>query len=203
MIEKSIVTCRLDDDTIVTFSSHASDRDHLMGTSDSNVSHQGLQVAVGVLPVGEDRYFFNGPIRVFDRGVTLSVDIELFKLQRRKTLRVSVPVHSGLSLSLTKVNGLSQLRPAGILDLSAGGMKIYLQDETQGALDISAKLEATLGLPSDKKLSFAAQVMHLQMATVFDRKGLHYGLLFTDPTPAFTNRMQALTFQMQKLLLHD
>ena len=203
VLEKSLITCRLDDDTILTFLAHACDKETLMGNSETKFEQQGLHPVVGILPIGEDRFFFNGSVKVLDQGVTITTDIEIFKLQRRKTLRVAVPINSGLTLNLTNINGKSQLRPAGIVDVSAGGMRIYLIDETQGALDVHSTIEGTLGLPSDKKISFSAQVMHLQMAAILDRKGLHYGISFVNPTTAFTNRMQALTFQMQKQLLHE
>ena len=165
----------------------------------SDVVHadQGLQPGIGNFQAGEDRYFFNGEIKIEGRSVTIPLKTDLFKLERRKTMRVVVVPAARISLNITEVDHKPVFVNAVLFDVSAGGLKMtYEPSADVPALTKQSEIVGVLHLPSTRTISFRAGVRHIQQVSPHE---VHYGIEFINPEPVYVQRMLGLTMELQRI----
>lgn len=91
------------------------------------VSDLGLKDEDGVIAnfsIGNERYFFQTPVQVSKLSVMLEADIELYHLQRRKSVRVGLPQDSGAQAMIISHKYVSMALSASVLDFSKGGLRL-------------------------------------------------------------------------------
>ncbi|MFK8138291.1 MAG: flagellar brake protein [Bdellovibrionales bacterium] len=103
--------------------------------------------------VGVEKYFLNSEIRsCADGDFALSLDVPLFKLQRRSNFRVEPPDSWNCSVTLLKRNNESLDETFRVNDISAGGLsfmtdmnhplKAIQNDQVEGFFNFEGKLKA-------------------------------------------------------------
>jgi hypothetical protein len=93
----------------------------------STVSDTDIQDEFGTIAnfaIGNERYFFQTPVQVSDVSVMLDANVELFHLQRRKTMRLILPKELGATCTIINHNHFSVLHECQINDFSKGGIRL-------------------------------------------------------------------------------
>lgn len=202
--EKSTFLCKLEDEDLIQFAPVSLKDGVLSCLAEHAPKTQGPQGGIGNFSVGDDRYFFNGEVSVKGSTVSFSVEIDVFKLERRKTMRVPVPEGFDLSLNIIDINGKPTLRAAQIADVSAGGVRFYFpQNPTGEWIPPNSKIKGVLHLPSQKILDFDGEVRHIQKISLDGVETAHFGTEFGACRDANMQRMITLTFEIQKKLAKD
>lgn len=91
------------------------------------VSDLGLQdesQAIANFSIGNERYFFQTPVQVSPISVLLETEVDLYHLQRRKSLRVALPKDAGANCSIINHRSISCLYDCNIIDFSKGGIRL-------------------------------------------------------------------------------
>jgi hypothetical protein len=91
------------------------------------VTDLGLQdedEAIANFSLGSERYFFQTPVQVSSLSVMLEAEVDLYHLQRRKSLRVSVPRDIGAVASIINFKHISTMLEAQVVDFSKGGLRV-------------------------------------------------------------------------------
>lgn len=200
MKEKTVLLCKFgEDEDLVQLAVSAMQDEILVGRSEKPIRLQDQQTVLGNFAVGEDRYFFTGTVDIRGRYVSISTAVEVFKLERRKTLRVPVPEGYALTANLTEVNGRSIFQAAQVVDVSAGGIRLFLPQNPQGTgITVGSPLKGILRLPSTKTLDFDGTIRHLQTVSGENGDVRHFGLEFGACQASISQRLIVLTFDIQR-----
>lgn len=200
--EKSVFLCKFgEDEELVQIAASAFQDDVLVGRAEAPIALQNEQSALGNFAVGLDRYFFNGKVDIRGRYVSIPATVEVFKLERRKTLRVSVPPGYALSANVTDINGKAVFQAVQVIDISAGGLRLFFPENPAGVgLQGGSLLKGVLHLPSTRTLAFDGVIRHVQAVPTGDPAGSHFGLEFGQCQSHLAQRMTVLTFDIQRKL---
>lgn len=203
--EKSAFICKFDEeDELVQFIPVDFQEGVLLGRAGSTPKMQGKGSGIGNFSVGQDRYFFSGDVTIEGAGIALPERTDIFKLERRKTMRVPVPEDYPFSVRITQIDGRAALRECVTVDVSAGGVRIYFPLYRQGeGLAQGGLVKGSLHMPSTKVLDFDGEVKHVQMQPIADGEALHFGIEFGQCREALFQRMTTLTFDIQRKLTRD
>lgn len=159
---------------------------------------------LGHFSIEPDRYFFKGVLRhvgVNRDGVAiyeLDSETEVFRFQRRKTFRVSLPASYPIFFRTKSIDDQAHVVDVQLTDLSIGGMKVF-----HATLDLPLQMESTLfGAlypQSGKEVSLTGKVRHIQDQLI---EGLGktcklFGIEFVEPSQVIKNRLTALTLEIQ------
>lgn len=196
--EKSEFICKVSAEGLLIFHPVTVDREKIVGTAGDLYTEQGTLNAVGNFSAGPDRYFFSGEIGILGNSITLNFNVDVFKLERRQTMRVAVSEKDRVSINVTEIDGRACFRQAVILDLSAGGFRFYFPDEKTGlSLDKDGRIKGVLHLPSTKTIDFVAVVKHIRTADENGESRRYYGTQFVEST-AVANRIMGLVLEIQR-----
>lgn len=196
--EKAEFICKVTAEELLVFRPVTMDREKLVGTAGEMFSEQGSVNAIGNFSAGPDRYFFCGDIGILGNSITLNFTIDLFKLERRQTMRVNVSERDRVSLNVTEINGKPCLREAVIMDISAGGFRFYFPDEGTGlVLEKDGKTKGVLHLPSTKTIEFSADVKHVRAVDEKGSSRRYYGMQFVE-AKGVANRIMGLVMEIQR-----
>ena len=84
---------------------------------------------IGNFSVQTERYFFRADLKVKSSLFRIPISCDVFKLQRRQSLRVALPPSFPIYLNVREISGKPCLIEGRIAVLSSGGMKIYFGDD--------------------------------------------------------------------------
>jgi mannuronan synthase len=199
--EKSIFTLKTEDDTLFNFTPREISKDHVAGSADLLPILAGKQKAIGNFGVGQDRFFFHGFIEVQSKDVHVSFDVEVFKLQRRKTLRIAVPLSYPMYMNITSLAHKKVFLEAKVHDISAGGLRFYLVDQTLPVLPKDLVIGASIHPPSGKTIEISAVIRHLQTVPIEAMETMQYGTELVSKNPVTTQRMMALSMEVQRKVI--
>jgi c-di-GMP-binding flagellar brake protein YcgR len=144
--------------------------------------------------VGKERYFFQSSVQVSPESILLETPVELYHLQRRKSMRISLPLELGASCNIINHNDISGLHACEVLDFSPGGLKV-LFDGLSPFFHFSDRLVIVLRLGTHRKsLEIKAAVRHVHPP----KKGQQIiGLQFLEMDRILENKLQALQLDLQ------
>lgn len=154
---------------------------------------------IGCFPVGRDRYFLLGKLLVRGRSYQLPIALDLYKLQRRQGMRVSVPPHFPIEANLIEVRNRRVATKLNLVDLSNGGMRICF--DSLMSLRIGDKIKAVLHPTSGTSIEVTGAVKHIQNIVHNGHKLPQYGIVFIETHNAVKNRLFSLTLDIQQRLI--
>lgn len=152
--------------------------------------------AIGFFHVGQDRYFFNGSLNQAPRSLMIPLNADVFKLQRRKALRATVPEHSPIFFLITLVDGKMVYLETIVSDVSGGGLRIFFPHQTPGVLPLHSKIHGTLRTHTGRIIEFTGQVRHITKDPSQPEKS-YFGLEIANVN-GISQRMMALTLDVQR-----
>lgn len=82
------------------------------------------EYATVIAAVAGERYFFSAMITIEKENVRIDLSIDIFRLQRRKYKRFSVPDNYPAFLSVKRVDGQACFFKSRIMDISEGGLRV-------------------------------------------------------------------------------
>lgn len=204
------------------------DRDHLFSLMPKKIVDesdlQGICVAIDSLPdkngniignfgIGEEKFFFHGSMTMQSFSeVTLSIDCDLFKLQRRTHVRLQIEPEVRLHLIITKYKGRSTYIEAQVSDISAGGARIHFPEfpvhshpgiatARNPGLRAGEKFMCVVHPPSGKTIEVMCEVKHQLQSAVLGDEMDQFGCEFIELTPLVKNRLLAMSMDLQKKIV--
>ncbi|MEZ0391994.1 MAG: PilZ domain-containing protein [Pseudobdellovibrionaceae bacterium] len=215
LLEKGEMVCKGEDDSLFYFRPSAIVKDqHIQGwiraidqapKSDTNV--------LGNFSIGADRFFFQAAMNISGEEGVFETTCDVFKLQRRATVRLHVQASFGLYMAITELNGKSVYSVAQIADVSAGGARIFfstvespipaLGNTSNPGIQMGSRFKAVLNFGNRKTVDVICEVKHSQQAV---HRGViveHFGIEFVDFTPGLKNRLLGLTMDLQRRMVYE
>lgn len=200
--EQGSLICKFDGDQMITFRAASSDNECFVSIAPAMLPLQGEQMAIGHFSAGPDRYFFNGMVDLIGNAMTIGFSIDLFKLERRQSLRVNVPEDYGLSVNMTAIAGKTAFRTALVADVSSTGLRIYFPDDRLAPfLTANKPVKGTLHLPSSKAINFEGVVKHSREIDTGGIPTTHFGIEVHHTSENTQQRMLALVMDIQRSLI--
>lgn len=167
---------------------------------------------MGNFAVGSDRFFLTAPMRVEKDEGSLPLTCEIFKLNRRATVRLHIQPDYGMYMAITEFQGKKLYSVAQIADVSAGGARIFfskndpnVQASNTKKLEIRVgdKLKGVLHFVNNKTVEVEAEARHIQQAVYMGEIVDHIGLEFVGLQGAVKNRVISLTMDLQKKMVYE
>lgn len=212
--EQSEVLCKGEDESLFHLRPVSIVNDNLL---------QGWMQAIETLPtkdtevlgnfaIGTERFFFQTMLKVSGEEASFQTSCDVFRLQRRSSLRLPVNPTYDMYLAVTECKGKSVYSIAQMADVSAGGARIFFSDIDSPVqagnskslnLQVNDTFRGILHLGSRKSLEVQCQVKHTQQAV---HRGVvieHLGIEFIELTTPVKNRLLALTMDLQKRMAVD
>lgn len=145
--------------------------------------------------IGDERYFFQTKIQMRTDDVLLETKVDLYHLQRRKTIRMDIPEEMKATCSIINLNHFSCLHICNILDYSAGGLRLEYQAGKPG-FKAKDQMVCLLKLGHRKPFEMEAEIKHC-----FDpaqNKGDQvFGIEFKNVSKITHNKLIALQLDLQ------
>lgn len=163
--------------------------------------------AIGNFAIEADRYFFSGPLKIRGTQAELPLNCDVFRLQRRATLRITLSPQMGLFIAMTEFQERPVYVTVMVADISAGGARIYFGDlSSQGqqkdpGLKSGSRFKAVIHPPSTRNIDVLCEVKHLHQSVLNQEAVTQYGIEFIEQTQAQKNRLIALTMDLQRKLV--
>jgi hypothetical protein len=171
-------------------------------------------VVIANFSVGEERFFFQGPMTLLmgSDEVTISIDSDLYKLQRRTHIRIQVEPELRLHMVITKYHNRSVYIETQVSDISAGGVRIHFSQfpihshpgiatANNPGLRQGDRFHAMIHPPSGKTLEVVCEVKHQLQSAVKGDAIDQYGCEFVDLSTLIKNRLLALSMDLQRKLV--
>lgn len=204
------------------------DRDHLFSFMPKKIVDEselkGTCVAIDSLPdkngniignfgLGEEKFFFHGPMTMQNSSeVTLSIDCDLFKLQRRTHVRLQIEPEVRLHMIITQYKGRSTYIEAQVSDISAGGARIHFPEfpvhshpgiatARNPGLRAGEKFMSVVHPPSGKTIEVMCEVKHQLQSAILGDEMDQFGCEFVELTPLVKNRLLAMSMDLQKKIV--
>ena len=196
-MDKSEITLKLHDhDDLYAFFATPNEASTLLGKVDGLNRPNGKYKALVSFTADPDRYFFNGTVSLVDGTVILDVTGELFKLQRRKTMRVTMPDYLEIRINVTQIDGEKGFVSSRLHDISGGGIRFYCLENPPVSIRNGSHIKGVLHISQIKSLPFEGTIRHVQEVPGNGDKQTqtHYGLEFAVSPD---KRMLSLSFDLQ------
>lgn len=197
--------CKSDNSELFNFFPRELDQDRglvglIKAIEDSVVPTSNTKI-LGNFNAENERFFFQGELAVLSKSEgVLSLATDVFKLQRRRTMRVLIPPSFPIYISILKHNNSNTHMDFKIADLSAGGLRLYsLQEGLQ--LNVGDTIEGVLHPSTGKTVPMCLIVRHLQSQVMNQKIVIHYGCEVIKTTPWITNRLLGLTLDIQQRII--
>lgn len=158
---------------------------------------EGSREALGFFHVGPDRYFFNGLLARAADTIAVPLDADVFKLQRRKTLRASVPPDYPVTLTITQIDNRVVFVEAQVLDVSGGGVRIVFPTSEDRKMTGSSYVKGTIRAPGGKMIAFEGDVRHVLTPDPDFPERRFYGLEMRSAA-GVSQRLIILTMEVQR-----
>lgn len=145
--------------------------------------------------VDDERYFFRSAVQISPRAVMLELKVDLYHLQRRKSMRLKVPSVLGAECRIINHNDRSHLLDCQILDFSTGGLRLEFNG-MKPAFEPEDHLVLTLRLGEHRKqLQVEAVIRHVFSAE--DKFSQTFGVKFVEVDKYLQNKLIALHLDLQ------
>lgn len=164
--------------------------------------------------IGEEKFFFQGPMTLLASTdeVSIVIDSDLYKLQRRTHIRFQIEPEIRLHLVITKYHNKAVYIETQVSDISAGGVRIHFSQfpihshpgiatAHNPGLRQGDKFHAVIHPPSGKTLEVVCEVKHQLQSAVKGDEMDQYGCEFVELTPLLKNRLLALSMDLQKKIV--
>jgi alginate biosynthesis protein Alg44 len=200
---KTQVICKGADDSLFYFNPTSIIGDSaLIGSSKAITGLPTKNVEViGNFTVEPDRYFFRCPVKIQGDLLQFPLNMVIFRLQRRASLRVKVPHNFPLAINIYQINGNSKVVTTKVIDLSAGGVRFKITDPKDLKLNLEDKLSIAVHPSSGRALELGAVVRHALQMQVGINKEIHYGCEFVTSSTVTKNRLLALSLELQQKII--
>jgi hypothetical protein len=167
---------------------------------------------LGNFSVGTERFFFHAPLKVMEEEATFHVNCDVYRLQRRSSLRLAVASEYECYVAITESHGKPVYSIAQVADLSAGGARLFFSDIDSPIqagnskaihLKVGDQFKAVLHLGRKKNLDVQCQVKHIQQGVHRGAVMDYYGVEFVELTTHSKNRLLSLTMDLQRRMTID
>lgn len=146
---------------------------------------------------GDEKFFLLAEAHLRqDRFLTLKIDPEIYKLQRRQHFRLRIPDSYKAVFQLLDLNGKPHQLKAKIQDLSEGGCLLFLP-HNRPELKAGDRIEGEFQMGSREALRVKGEVRHIKVEPSSEESQI-VGLQFSDLTPAFENRLFSLVMDLHR-----
>ncbi len=211
LAERSEVVCKGEGEELFVFQPTEIVSESLLQghmTSVDKIPDKDMEI-IGNFSVAGEKYFFTSQFKIMPlQGAIFHLSCDVFKLQRRGSLRLHIPSSLGIHLAITEFSGKAIYSVAQIADVSAGGARIFFSDLASPVplannsktpeLRPADKFKAILHLGTKRSLEVKAEVKHVQQAVHLGHIVDHIGIEFIESTQALRNRLLAMTMDVQQ-----
>lgn len=197
--DKVQVSLKGEDDSIFHLIAVQTEKDEQLfchHTADSK-EHAQPQKVIANFSFKNERYFFQTELTFSTGWAILSLDGELFQLQRRASARVDIPSGYPATFSLHSISGRNYFVEAKVRDVSAGGVKIEFAT-TGITLKTGDQVRGSLKLGIRRAIDCELEVRH---AIERQHEGLTIvgaGMQFLNVDQGLENRLLSLMMDLQR-----
>lgn len=189
-------TIRINDDLFYLYP-RSLDESNLVLTANDKMP-LGLFQTMAFFQVDQDRFFLNGNLEVNLEAALLNIDTDLFKLERRKSLRAILPSSYPIKLLITAIQDKAVFIDGELIDVSVGGFRFYIpSDPMIGTLPTNTKIKGTLRSKEGKTLVVEGLIRHCLQSEVSGIPTNQFGVEIIQ-SQSVTVRMTLLTMAAQR-----
>lgn len=158
----------------------------------------GLFQTMAFFQVDQDRFFLNGDLEVNLEAALLNIDTDLFKLERRKSLRAILPNSYPINLLITGVQDKAVFIDGVLIDVSVGGFRFFIPSNPMvDTLPTNTKIKGTLRSKEGKTLVVEGLIRHCLAGEVNGVQTNQFGVEIIQ-SQSVTVRMTLLTMAAQR-----
>ncbi|MNJ96641.1 Flagellar brake protein YcgR [compost metagenome] len=144
-----------------------------------------------------ERYFFQTEVSYTHGWAMLRIQgLELFQLQRRANTRVDIPEQYSAAFTISIHGGKSYFTECRLLDLSAGGMKIYFKGTPQ--IQSGDIIKGILRLGNRRPFEFDVVVRHVVRKEENGTETQTAGVQFSSIDNSMENRLLSMMMDLQR-----
>jgi c-di-GMP-binding flagellar brake protein YcgR len=121
------------------------------------------QEVIVTFQIGQEKYFMKTTFKPhkFERHFMMSIEPALFKLQRRNSFRIQIPIEYMARIYIHTVDGKTSSQKFPLFDLSGGGLSFEIPSNIPFHLQKDQNIEGELEVGGRFKKRFAAVVRHV------------------------------------------
>lgn len=150
--------------------------------------------------VGTDRYYFNSSATPSDQFLTLTASDDLYQLQRRSSLRISLPWALNTRANIISKNDLATLTECRVLDISTGGIKAEFDSSKNDHTHWKTGDSLVMMLHLGKRIPFQIEgiIRYLSPITATDHgPHFHCGIEFINKSTLLENKLLSIQMDIQ------
>ena len=199
--DKIQVALKGDDDSIFHLIAVQTEKDEtlLCHHTANSKAHERPQKVLVNFSFKNERYFFQSELTFSLGWAVLSLDTDLFQLQRRASARIDLPPSYAGSFSLHSHAGRNYFVDAKVRDVSAGGIKIEFIGSGQD-LKMGDIIRGALKLGIRRAIDCELEVRHAMVREHEGKKIISAGLQFLNIDQNLENRLLSLMMDLQREL---
>lgn len=199
--DKIQLSLKGDDDSIFNLIAVQTERDEalLCHHTANSKAHQRPQKVLVNFSFRNERYFFQSELTFSLGWAVLSLEADMFQLQRRASARIELPNSYAGSFSLHSHAGRNYFVEAKVRDVSAGGIKIEFIGSGQ-VLKTGDMIRGALKLGIRRAIDCELEVRHSMEREVDGKKIIAAGLQFLNVDQNLENRLLSLMMDLQREL---
>lgn len=146
--------------------------------------------------------FFRAPFKGTDsKALLFAVPAKVFKIQRRKDMRLTIPEGHVLKIEYADPLGSQSIQKKA-LDISAGGCSIVVPAEEEVVYQPGLVLRGVTFTIRNRKITVEGEIRHtLALPDRGTGSGIKLGILFKNITQADASFIQAYVFEETRALL--
>lgn len=157
--------------------------------------HQDVIISI---EVGEHRYYANTRLLVEDmQKCSLDLSGPIFQLQRRRSVRLTLPREMPQSANIISLHGTTVFIPAIIDNFSAGGVRLKVEN-TEHTLLVGLELEIVMQLSKKSPMQFIAQIRHLSESFQEEKRVQMIGVQFLGLDKNMETRLMISLMDLQR-----
>jgi c-di-GMP-binding flagellar brake protein YcgR len=146
--------------------------------------------------LGAEKYYFKGRL-VSKSGLTqVTVQGDVFHLQRRQTYRVHIPDTHKSFYNIVKVNDRAQAIPGQLADLSGGGCRVIYRLDTP-LMKMGDQVTGQLVIGNRAPLEIDGEVRHIKVDAT-NKVIQTFGIEFKNINSVVENKIFAITMELYK-----
>lgn len=142
--------------------------------------------------VNKEEYFFQSHVAPIKEGFLLATQPDLYHLQRRRAIRLKLPLQMGAKIKVLELNTKPYFEEGLIIDFSTGGLRITLK-AFHSKIKLGDELMLSIGL--GKRIPFSVDAVVRYSAIQGDYQTC--GIEFINKTSLLDNKLHALQLDMQ------
>lgn len=146
-----------------------------------------------------ERYFLTTDVSYTHGWALLTIkDMDLYQLQRRANTRVDIPNSYNAVFTISQHAGKSYFVETRLMDISAGGMKLYFAGEPE--LKNGDILKGHLRLGARRPLEFSIEIRHVIKKQENGKEYQVAGVQFSNIDQLMENRLLSMMMDLQREL---